>query len=119
MIPFGPATRVFLAVGVTDLRLGFEGLTGLVRHQFKEDPLSGHLFLFTNRHHNRVKLLYWDGSGFWVCAKRLARGCYHWPRPESPPENGSLQILSEELALLLGGIDLEKTKSRDWWRKTG
>jgi transposase len=119
MIPAGPATRVFLAVGPTDLRLGFEGLAGLVRHRFKEDPLSGHLFLFTNRGRNRVKMLYWDGSGLWVCAKRLEKGCFSWPRPEEPPENGALGILPQELTLLLGGIDLEKTRHRNWWRKSG
>lgn len=117
MIPSGPATRVFLAVGATDMRKGFEGLSSLVKHRFKEDPLSGHLFVFANRNRNRLKLLYWDGSGTWVCAKKLARGRYSWPAPDVLPENGALRILSEELTLILSGIDLEKTRSRQWWRK--
>ena len=69
MIPVGPATRIYLAAGVTDLRQSFEGLSDRVRHQFKEDPLSGHLFVFANRRKNRIKLLYWDGSGLGVCAR--------------------------------------------------
>jgi transposase len=116
MIPLGPATRIYLAVGATDMRKGFEGLSDLVRHQFKEDPLSGHLFVFANRRKTRLKVLYWDGSGLWICAKRLEKGCFSWPRT-GPEENGSLRILAEELMLLLSGIDLEKTRTRAWWRK--
>lgn len=117
MIPLGVATRVYLAAGVTDLRKSFEGLSGLVRHQLKEDPLSGHLFVFANRGRNRIKVLYWDGSGLWVCAKRLEKGCFSWPRSRGAAEPAGLRILGEELALLLGGIDLEKTRAREWWRQ--
>jgi transposase len=117
MIPLGPATRVYLAIGSTDLRKGFEGLSGLVRHQMMEDPLSGHLFVFSNRSRNRIKLLYWDGSGTWICAKRLEKGRFSWPRSEGEPASAALRILAEELTLLLSGIDLEKTRSRAWWRK--
>jgi len=66
----GPATRIYLAAGVTDMRKGFEGLYGLVRDRLSCDPLSGHLFLFCNAQRNRLKVLVWDGSGLWVCAKR-------------------------------------------------
>jgi len=117
MIPIGPATRVFLATGATDLRKSFEGLSSLVQHRFKEDPLSGHLFVFTNRARTRVKVLCWDGTGTWVCAKRLPKGRFAWPEPEPLPDSGALRILGEELILLLSGIDLVKTKARPWWRK--
>lgn len=117
MIALGPATRIFLAVGATDLRKSFEGLSSLVKNRFKEDPLSGHLYVFANRNRNRLKVLYWDGSGTWVCAKRLPKGRFAWPQPECVPESGVLRILAEELTLLLSGIDLEKTRARDWWRK--
>jgi transposase len=115
MIPLSPATRIFLAAGATDLRKSFEGLSDLVAHQFQEDPLSGHLYVFANRRKNRIKLLYFDGSGVWVCAKRLmGQGCFAWPRTT---EAGALRIVAEELTLLLTGIDLEKTQTRRWWRK--
>lgn len=117
MIPSGPATRIFLALGPTDMRKGFEGLSSLVKHRFKEDPLSGHLFVFANKSRNRLKLLYWDGSGLWICAKRLEKGRYFWPSPEVTPESGALRILAEELTLLVSGIDLGKTRERNWWRK--
>jgi transposase len=116
MMPLGPATRIYLAAGTTDLRKSFDGLSDLVRHQFKEDPMSGHLFLFANRRKTRVKLIYWDGTGMWCCAKRLAEGCFRWPKT-TEGEAGALRILAEELTLLLSGIDLEHTRQRPWWRK--
>ena len=114
MISLTPATRIYLAAGATDLRKSFEGLSDLVAHQFKEDPLSGHLYGFANRKRNRIKLLYHDGTGTWVCAKRLGAGCFAWPKTTEP---GALRIMAEELTLLLSGIDLEKTSTRAWWRK--
>src|SRR5579863_10554237 len=74
MFGIGPATRIYLATGSTDMRKGFEGLYGLVRDRLSCDPLSGHVFLFSNAQRNRLKLLFWDGSGLWVCAKRLEKG---------------------------------------------
>jgi len=115
MIALSPATRIYLAAGATDLRKSFEGLSDLVAHHFREDPLSGHLYVFTNRRKNRIKLFYFDGSGVWVCAKRLmGRGRFAWPKTH---ESGALRIVAEELTLLLSGIDLEKTRERCWWRK--
>jgi transposase len=118
MIPVGPATRIFLAAGATDLRKSFEGLSDLVRNRFQEDPLSGHLFVFANRPRTRLKLLYWDGSGIWVCAKKLPRGTFSWPRTTAE-ETGALRVVAEELTLLLSGIDLDKTRARTWWRQAG
>ena len=116
MFGLGPATRIYLAAGATDLRKGFAGLSDLVEHRFKEDPLSGHLFAFANRTRTRIKLFYWDGTGTWICTKKLAKGSFHWPRT-GPEETGALRVLAEELTLLLSGIDLERSQTRAWWRK--
>jgi len=116
MIPVGPATRIFLATGPTDMRKSFEGLSDLVRSRLNADPLSGHLFVFANRRKTRLKLLYFDGSGTWVCAKRLDQGCFQWPTIDS--KGAAQQVVAEELALILGGIDLQKTHQRPWWRKS-
>ena len=115
MFGFGPATRIYLAVGVTDMRKGFEGLFGLVRDRLQCEPLSGHVFLFCNGRHNRLKLLVFDGSGLWVCAKRLEKGCFRWP--QSGDADGKVVLSHEELALLLGGIDLAQTQRRPWYRQ--
>jgi len=80
MFGLGPATRIFIAVAGVDMRKGFDGLYGLVRDRLGQDPLSGHLFLFANRERSRLKVLMWDGSGLWVCAKRLEKGRFRWPR---------------------------------------
>ena len=81
------------------MRQSFNGLYGLVRDRLLCDPLSGHLFLFANAQKNRLKILFWDQSGLWVCAKRLERGRFHWPAGDS---SASKIILSHaELALLL------------------
>jgi transposase len=77
--------------------------------------LSGHLFLFGNAQRNRLKILVWDGSGLWVCAQRLPKGCFSWP--PSGDAQGKVVLSHEELSLLLGGIDLTKTKSKRWHRK--
>jgi transposase len=83
MFGLGAATRIYLAAGATDMRKGFEGLYGLVRDRLQSEPLSGHIFVFSNAPRNRLKLLFWDGSGLWVCAKRLEKGRFHWPKPKA------------------------------------
>jgi transposase len=108
----GPATRIYLAAEATDMRKGFEGLYGLVRDRLECEPLSGHIFVFSNAQRNRLKLLFYDGSGLWVCAKRLERGRFRWPKAE-----GEKVLLSHhELTLLLDGIDLAQTRRRPWHR---
>ena len=116
MFGIGPATRIYLAAGATDMRKGFEGLYGLARDRLACDPLSGHVFLFSNAQRNRLKLLCWDGSGLWVCAKRLEKGRFRWP--EAQAEESKLVLSHEELTLLLGGIDLTQTRRRAWHRVT-
>ncbi len=115
MFGLGPATRIYLAAGATDMRKGFDGLYGLVRDRLFCEPLSGHVFLFSNAQRNRLKLLFWDGSGLWVCAKRLEKGRFRWPETAS----GQTKVLlsHEELTLLLGGIDLAEARRRRWHRK--
>ncbi len=114
MFGWGPATRIYLAAGATDMRKSFEGLYGLARDRLACEPLSGHVFVFANAQRNRLKLLFWDGTGLWVCAKRLERGRFRWP----PGAAGQVKVVlsHEELALLLGGIDLAATQRRRWYR---
>ena len=97
------------------MRKGFEGLFGLVRDRLQCEPLSGHVFLFCNGRHNRLKLIVFDGSGLWVCAKRLEKGRFRWP--QAGDAQGKVVLSHEELALLLGGIDLVQTQRRPWYRR--
>jgi transposase len=115
MFAIGPATRIYLATGATDLRQGFEGLYGLVRDRLQLEPLSGHLFIFCNKERNRTKVLFWDGSGLWVCTKRLEKGRFSWPSREDQQER--VRLTHEELALLLGGIEVGRTRRKNWYRK--
>jgi transposase len=111
----GPATRIYLALGATDMRKGFEGLYGLVRDRLQLEPLSGHVFIFCNKARNRTKVLFWDGSGLWICAKRLEKGRFSWPNDEE--QQVRVTLSHEELALLLGGIEVGRTQRKDWYRK--
>jgi transposase len=97
------------------MRKGFEGLYGLVRDQLLCEPLSGHLFLFCNSRRNRLKVLFWDGSGLWVCTKKLAKGRFSWPAAHDTPRK--VMLSHEELSLLLNGIDLGAVKRRPWYRR--
>ena len=112
MFGLGPATRIYLGMESVDMRKGFEGLFGLVRDQLGQDPLSGHLFLFTNRTRTRLKAIVWDGSGLWVCAKRLERGRFRWPEVKDAL---SVTMRPEELAMLINGMDLSQARSRPNW----
>jgi transposase len=115
MFGLGPATRIYVGVEAVDMRKGFEGLYGLVRDQLGQDPRSGHLFLFTNRTRTRLKALVWDGTGLWVCAKRLERGRFRWP---AAGESHAVSMRPEELAMLLSGMDLSQACPRaNWYRR--
>ena len=115
MLSLGRGGRIFLVAGPTDMRKSFDGLSGIVRGALAGDPMSGDLFVFCNRMRNRLKVLYTDESGMWVCAKRLERGTFAWP---SESEGGRrVEMRREELALLLGGLDAPTLKPRKWKRR--
>lgn len=111
MLSLSPATRVFVALEPVDMRRSFNGLYAAVESVLQQDPLSGHFFIFTNRPRNRVKILYFDGSGLWICAKRLERGSFGWPEGEGV----SCSLRPEQLQLLLHGM--EGTSRRRWYRR--
>lgn len=115
MFGLGPATRIYVGLEPVDMRRGFDGLFGLVRDYLGQDPLSGHLFLFSNRNRTRLKALVWDGSGLWVCAKRLERGRYFWPKAEAGDRHVTMR--AEQLTLLLNGMDLAQARPRKGWHR--
>jgi transposase len=101
MITLPSGTRIWLAAGATDMRRGFDGLAALVQLQLSEDPFSGQLFVFRGRRGDRVKILWWDGDGLCLFAKRLERGRFTWPQATQ----GAVALTRAQLAMLLEGID--------------
>jgi transposase len=79
MLSFTGGLKVFVALEPCDFRKSFNGLEGLVRERLGEDPRAGALFVFTNRRHTRLKILYWDGTGLWLLIKRFEKGTFAWP----------------------------------------
>ena len=110
MLNLNVRTRVYLAVGPTDLRKGFGGLYAVVKQKLNEDPLSGHYFVFCNRSQTGIKVLAWDGSGLWVCAKRLEKGRFDWPDGTGPR-----QINNETLLLILSGLQTTSYRRKKWY----
>lgn len=115
MLTIPPSVKVYLAAGTTDMRKSFDTLAALVKTALDQDPLSGHLFLFCNRKRDRLKVLHWDGSGLWVLAKRLEKGTFAWP---DAGDTSCVELRAGELALLLGGLDLARTRRRRWYERT-
>lgn len=114
MLIFTKSLRVCLAVEPCDLRASFERLAVLVKERLGEDERSSQVFVFGNRRRNRVKLLYWDGSGLWVMTKRLEEGTFAWPRGAEEGQ-AKLRLRAEALELLLSGIDLKGARLRQWY----
>ena len=96
--------RVFLACGKTDMRKNINGLSILVENSFNLDPFDGALFVFCNRSRNRIKILEWDGDGFWLYFKRLEKGHFRWPEPGTET---TMLLSGDELNILLGGARIE------------
>jgi transposase len=116
MLTFSGGLKVYLAVAPCDLRKSFNGLHGLVTEQLGEDPRNGALFVFINRRHTRLKILLFDGTGLWVCTKRLEKGTFSWPRPVEPGKT-KLKLTPEALALLTDGVDLRGAQLRPWYER--
>lgn len=116
MLTLPPTVRIFLAPGVTDMRKSFDGLAAATTQVIRRNPLSGHVFVFCNRRRHLIKFLVWDGAGFCVFAKRLEQGTFAWPEGNEP-----MELRSEQLAMLLGGLDLRRARRRRWYdrRPTG
>ena len=109
MLSLPPSVRIFIARGATDMRKSFDTLAALVCDVIDEDPQSGHLFVFVNRRKDRVKILWWDRSGYLLLAKRLEQGRFRiYDRASG--DKASFEVNVSELTLLLEGIDLRRAR---------
>ena len=116
MIHLPASVRVYLATSPCDMRRSFDGLHALVNAVMQLDAFAGHLFVFSNRRRDRVKILYWDRDGFAVWAKRLEEGTYVMPFGD---EERRREITAQELGALLSGIDLSQAKRRKRYQRKG
>lgn len=116
MIQLTPQMRILVAVEPVDFRAGIDGLCRQCRETLSDDPFSGAVFVFRSRRGTAIKILAYDGQGFWLCQKRLSEGKFmHWPRgsAEAP---ATRQLFAHQMQVLLAGGNPETTKAAPQWR---
>lgn len=120
MLTFTSTQRIFLARAAVDMRKSFDSLASLVTNQLGKDPFAGDVFIFVGKYRNRVKILVWDVSGFWVCAKRLEKGTFATPRPLLDKDaRSALPMTPAEVHLLLEGIDVHAASYKQHYHRPG
>lgn len=114
MIQVTPQMRILVAIAPIDFRRGIDGLAATCRQTLAIDPFSGAVFVFRNRRSTAIKVLAYDGQGFWLCLKRLSKGSFrHWPASATEPQQ---QLFAHELQVLLAGGDPYATRAAPQWR---
>ncbi len=117
MIHLPASVRVYLCTAPCDMRRSFDGLYGLVSSTMELNAFDGHLFVFSNRRKDRIKILYWDQDGFAIWAKRLEAGTYAMPFTE-PDGQRRYEITAQELGAILSGIDLSQARRRKRYQRS-
>ena len=119
MIQLAPQMRILVAVDPVDFRRGIDGLCQLCREALSVDPFSGAVFVFRSRSGTAIKILAYDGQGFWLCQKRLSHGKFlHWPKAgaDGVASTGAHQLFAHQLQVLLAGGNPEATQAAPQWR---
>lgn len=117
MIQLTPQMRLLVAVAPVDFRRGIDGLCRLCTEMLSADPFSGTVFVFRNQRATSIKLLAYDGQGYWLCQKRLSAGKFeHWPEARGEVQR---ELLAHELAVLLAGGNPSRTQAAPQWRRVG
>lgn len=114
MLSLRCGTRIFISTEPTDMRKGFDGLSAIVEHGWGASPLSGNLFVFSNRRQTLLKLLYWDTDGYAIWYKCLECGTFRIPRPTA---EGRIELTAAKLAMILEGIDIKNICKRKRYRR--
>ena len=110
MLSLASGVKIFVYTQATDMRKGFNGLSGIVRSEFQSDPTDGSLFIFINRRRDRMKLLHFDGGGFWLYYRLLEAGTFEELKPKD--DSCGLQIDATQLSMLLSGVSLVRSERR-------
>jgi len=114
MIQLTPQMRILVSVEPVDFRQGIDGLCRLCRQALSSDPFSGAVFVFRNRRATAIKILAYDGQGYWLCQKRLSQGRFrHWPGAKGEPGR---ELLAHQLQVLLAGGNPDATQAAPQWR---
>lgn len=116
MLNFSGVVKIHLHIGPVDMRKSFRGLYAIAKNELKSNPADGSLFVFCNRSRTLVKVLYFDGTGLCVLAKRLESGTYWWPSKDQH-EGPGLELRHEALSMLINGIDLKAGSMRAWFQR--
>jgi transposase len=114
MLTFPSALKIYLAVEPVDMRKAYNGLWTVAEQKLREDPRQGAVFVFINKDRDRLKMLYWDGTGVWIFAKRLEQGRFTWPVGS---DRTKLSLQPEALAMLMAGIDLKDGCRKAWYER--
>jgi transposase len=117
MLALSAHTKVYLAKDAADMRKSFRGLILLTEAVLRQEPVSGHLFVFLNRRQDLMKILYWDGTGFCIWYKRLERGSFQRPPAVAGEERPGLELSTAQLSLILEGVDLTSVRQRLRFRR--
>ena len=117
MIQVTPQMRILVAVEPADFRKGIDGLARVCREALRQDPFSGYVFVFGNRCHKAIKILVYDGQGFWLCQKRLSQGRFPWWPPSRSEATQALE--AHQLGVLLSGGDPTMARGAAPWRRVG
>jgi len=112
MITLSPNTKVYIHTGIIDFRKQIDGLCGICKYELNKDPFSGAMFVFTNRSRNSLKIIFYDGQGFWCYHKRLSRGIFNW----WPSGELCSEIASRNLNVLIWNGNPIESKMQDDWR---
>jgi transposase len=115
MIAIPPGTQIWVACGATDMRRGMDGLAMLAQEVIKQNPYGGHMFAFRGKRADRIKILWWDGTGLCLYAKRLENGRFVWPLTQE----GAAQLTPAQLSMLLEGIDWRSPIRTETIRRAG
>ena len=110
MLNLGSFGKFFVYTAATDMRKGVQGLSGIVRSEFEADPADGDWFIFINRRRDRMKILHFDGGGFWLYYRLLEAGTFE--QLENPAKSSHLTIDAVQLSMLLSGVSLAASKRR-------
>lgn len=119
MLQITPQMKILVALEPADFRKGIDGLVRLCKDALGQDPFAGSVFVFRNRRRTAIKVLVYDGQGFWLCHKRLSEGQFHWWPSASDPDVGAKSLAAHQLSVLFSAGNPDRTAAAPDWRPVG